>query len=66
MKRAKEILDKVGLGGERVAMFQPLSGMGGRFAEIIKEMTNKILELGPCPIRGAQEKAKAVGTAVGR
>ena len=58
--RAKEILDKVGLGGERVGMFNLSSGMGGRFAEIVTEMTNKILELGPSPIRGAQEKAKAV------
>ena len=59
VKRVKEILDKVGLGGERVGMFNLSSGMGGRFAEIVTEMTNKILELGPSPIRGAQEKAKA-------
>ena len=59
VKRAKEILDKVGLGGERVGMFNLSSGMGGRFAEIVMEMTNKILELGPSPIRGAKEKAKA-------
>jgi coenzyme F420-reducing hydrogenase delta subunit len=60
VERAKEILDKVGLGGERVAMFNLSSGMGGRFAEIVVEMTNKILELGPSPILGATEKAKAV------
>jgi coenzyme F420-reducing hydrogenase delta subunit len=59
VKRAKEILEKVGLGGERVAMFNLSSGMGGRFAEIVQEMTKKILELGPSPIRGAMEKAKA-------
>ena len=63
VKRAKEILDKVGLGGERVAMFNLSSGMGGRFAEIVQEMTNKILELGPSPIRGRLEKAKAVAAA---
>jgi len=63
VKRAKEILDKVGLGGERVAMFNLSSGMGGRFAEIVKEMTNKILELGPSPARGAAVKAKAVRAA---
>jgi len=63
VKRAKEILDKVGLGGERVAMFNLSSGMGGRFAEIINEMTNKILELGPNPVRGAAAKAKAAGAA---
>jgi len=63
VKRAKEILDKVGLGGERVEMFNLSSGMGGRFAEIVQEMTNKILELGPSPIRGRLEKAKAVAAA---
>ena len=30
VKRAKEILDKVGLGGERVAMYQPLLRHGGQ------------------------------------
>jgi F420-non-reducing hydrogenase iron-sulfur subunit len=59
VKRAKEILDKVGLGGERVAMFNLSSGMGGRFAEIVKEMTAKILELGPSPIRGGTVRAGA-------
>jgi len=63
VNRAKEILDKVGLGGERVAMFNLSSGMGGRFAEIVIEMTNKILGLGPSPIRGANEKAKAAEAA---
>ena len=63
VKRAQEILDKVGLNGERVAMFNLSSGMGGRFAEIVKEMTDKILELGPSPVQGATAKAKAAGAA---
>jgi len=63
VNRAKEILEKVGLGGERVEMFNLSSGMGGRFAEIVVEMTNTILELGPSPIRGATEKAKAAEAA---
>ncbi len=63
VKRAKEILDKVGLGGERVGMFNLSSGMGGRFAEIIQEMTNKILELGPSPIRGAKATTMAAEAA---
>jgi coenzyme F420-reducing hydrogenase delta subunit len=63
VKRAKEILDKVGLGGDRVGMFNLSSGMGGRFAEIVLEMTNKILELGPSPIRGELVKAKAAEAA---
>jgi coenzyme F420-reducing hydrogenase delta subunit len=42
-------------------MFNLSSGMGGRFAEIVKEMTNKILELGPSPVRSALAKAGAAG-----
>ena len=57
VNRVKEILDKVGIGGERVAMYNLSSGMGGRFAEIIREITEKIMELGPSPIRVATGKA---------
>jgi len=55
--RVKEILDRVGLGSERVGMYNLSSGMGGRFAEIVREMTGKIMELGPSPIRIAQGTA---------
>jgi len=47
----------VGIGGERLAMYNLSSGMGGRFAEIIREITGKVLELGPSPIRVATGKA---------
>ncbi len=60
VKRAQEILETVGLGGGRVAMYNLSSGMGGRFAEIVTEMTNKILELGPSPIRRPAEKGQTV------
>lgn len=53
VNRVKEILDKVGLGGDRVAMYNVSSAMGGRFAEIVKEITSKVMELGPSPIRVA-------------
>jgi len=62
VQRVKVILDQVGLGGERVAMYNLSSGMGGRFAEIVREMTSKIMELGPSPIRIATGTvARAVG-----
>jgi coenzyme F420-reducing hydrogenase delta subunit len=54
VKRVKEILDQVGIGGERVAMYNLSAGMGGRFAEIVREMDQKIRELGPSPIRVAK------------
>ena len=54
VKRVKEILDKVGIGGERVERFNLSAGQGGRFAEIVREMDQKIRELGPSPIRVAK------------
>lgn len=57
VNRVKEILDKVGVGGERLAMYNLSSGMGGRFAEIIREITEKVMALGPSPIRVATGKA---------
>ena len=62
VKRVKEILDKVGLGGERVEMYNLSAGQGGRFAEIVREMDQKIRELGPSPIRLA--KVKSTGSRV--
>jgi F420-non-reducing hydrogenase iron-sulfur subunit len=52
--RVKEILDQVGVGGGRLEMYNLSAGQGGRFAEIVREMDQKIRELGPSPIRIAK------------
>ncbi len=57
VNRVKAILDKVGVGGQRLEMFNLSAGMGGRFAEVAQEMTDRIRALGLSPIR------KAKGTA---
>ena len=44
----KRLLAEVGIEPERVEMYNLSSAMGGRFAEIVEEMTTKIKELGPC------------------
>jgi coenzyme F420-reducing hydrogenase delta subunit len=62
VKRVKEILEQVGLGSDRVEMFNLSAGQGGRFAEIVREMDQKIRELGPSPIRLA--KGKSTGSRV--
>jgi len=51
VEQAKEILDKVGVGGERVEMYNLSSAEGHRFAEIASEMTEKIRGLGANPAR---------------
>ena len=47
----KRLLDECGTGGDRVAMYNLSSAQGQRFAEIAREMTEKIKELGPSPAR---------------
>jgi F420-non-reducing hydrogenase iron-sulfur subunit len=53
----KELLDECGLGAGRVAMYNLSSAQGQRFAEIAIEMTEKVRELGPSPVknRGTRE-----------
>jgi F420-non-reducing hydrogenase iron-sulfur subunit len=57
VRRVKEILDKVGLTGGRIEMFNLSAGMGGRFAEIVKEMDERVRALGPSPIRASKGAA---------
>ena len=58
IEQAAMILDKVGVGGERVKMFNLSSGEGPLFAQYSIEMNNKIIELGPSPIRVAKQNKK--------
>ena len=46
----KKALEAVGVEPERVEMFNLSSAMGGRFAEIAEEMTERVRVLGPTPV----------------
>ncbi|MCG0277289.1 MAG: hydrogenase iron-sulfur subunit [Thermanaeromonas sp.] len=48
---AKKLLDEIGIGGERLEMFNLSGSMGPRFAEIAQEFTEKIRKLGPNPLK---------------
>jgi len=50
----KEILDKYGL-GDRVVLEWVSASEGKRFSEVVTEMTEKIKELGPNPMKGNWE-----------
>ncbi len=52
VERAKNLLDKIGLGKDRLEMFFMSSAEGGKFSEVAREMTEKIRKLGPSPIKG--------------
>ena len=58
VKYAKNLLDEIGIGGERLEMYNMSSAMGERFVEVAKEMTEKIRELGPNPIKGKPKASK--------
>ena len=59
VEQAAKILDKVGVGGERVKMYNLSSGEGPLFAEYAIEMDKLIRELGPNPLKLAKKKKTA-------
>jgi len=51
----KGLLEEVGLGSGRVEMVNMSSAQGQRFAEVAREMTEKIRVLGPSPVKKKRE-----------
>lgn len=49
--QAQELLGEIGLEPERVQMFRLSAGMGELFADIAREVTERIRALGPSPLR---------------
>jgi len=60
---ARKLLAEVGVEPERLEMFNLSSAMGGRFAEIVTEMTDRVRRLGPSPLRRGGDGAPATGSA---
>jgi coenzyme F420-reducing hydrogenase delta subunit len=54
--QAKELLDTVGIGAERVQMYNLSSSEGPRFAHFAEEMAERIRALGPNPVRRAEQQ----------
>jgi len=57
VEHAQKILDAIGVGGERVQMYNLSSSEASRFAQIAIEMDEKIRTLGPSPTKAAKQKA---------
>jgi len=56
----KKVLEEIGIEPERVEMYNLSAAQGTRFAEIAREFTERILDLGPSPVRsGAISGGKA-------
>ncbi len=64
LTRAKEILDAVGLGGERLEMFFMSGSQGHTFAMAAQTMTERIRKLGPNPLKAAQPVQAGKGAVV--
>lgn len=66
LKRAKHILDEIGLGGDRLEMFFMSGSQGHTFAMAAQTMTERIRKLGPNPLRvlGKNGKPKPTETDV--
>ena len=56
MERTKEILEKIGIEPERLDMFFLSGAMGATFANVAIEMTERIRDLGPNPLKTDQHK----------
>jgi F420-non-reducing hydrogenase iron-sulfur subunit len=59
VEQAKKILETIGIGGERVEMYNLSASEAPRFVQIAKEMTEKISALGPNPIKLARDRKAA-------
>jgi F420-non-reducing hydrogenase iron-sulfur subunit len=57
VEQAQKILDSIGIGGERVKMYNLSSSEGPVFAQYATEFTEIINDLGPNPIKLAKNKA---------
>ncbi|MCP4682358.1 MAG: hydrogenase iron-sulfur subunit [Desulfobacterales bacterium] len=57
VEQARKILEGIGIGGERVQMYNLSSSEAPLFVRITREMIEKITEMGPNPIKIAKKKA---------
>ncbi len=51
VRYVKKLLDEIGVGGERLEMFNMSSGDAPKFVAAAKEMTERIKRLGPSPVK---------------
>ncbi len=59
VEQAQEILDKIGVGGGRVQMYNLSAGEGTHFAKFAVEMEEKIRGLGPNPVKNSKKNLAA-------
>jgi F420-non-reducing hydrogenase iron-sulfur subunit len=60
--QTQKVLDSIGIGGQRLQMYNLSSSDGPSFARFAEEMHTRIVAAGPNPIRTVLEKRKNGGT----
>lgn len=55
--KLKQDLEVMGIEPERVEMFQVSSGEGPKFAQVCRDMVERVVKLGPNPVRQAAQAA---------
>lgn len=61
LERAKKILESIRIEPERLDIFYVSGGMGATFAEVAREMTERVRELGPNPVKRTPESVPSAG-----
>jgi coenzyme F420-reducing hydrogenase delta subunit len=56
VKYTRKLLDEIGIEGERLEMYGIAASDGPRFAVVAKEMHEKIMDLGPSPVKRVVRK----------
>jgi len=59
VEQSRRILDAIGIGGDRVQMYNLSSSEGPLFAQFASEMVERICQAGPNPIKLARKCAAA-------
>ncbi len=59
VQRARQLLDEIGLGGERLEMFFMSGSQAQAFAAAARKMTDRIRALGPNPLKRASQIGEA-------
>ena len=57
----KELLEDVGVDPDRLEMFNMSASMGGKFAEAVEVMTERLGRVGPSPLRDDLDRPPADG-----
>ncbi len=65
VKRAQEILDEVGIGGERLDIFFMSGSQANAFVSAVNNMTARIRKLGPNPLK-AKEDGRSIKAEEGK